>query len=117
MPVSLSHTLRTFKFLTLFGTLVGTIDAGVTSGRFKGTTHPLLKPENCKKNFLHKKFHALTGARFISCPDFTVKSLVGVGMNISKIICFCKCRRIKLKLVIFLFYDLPTCNKMGDIYH
>ena len=35
-------------------------------------------------------------------------------MNISKI-AFCKCRRIKLKLAIFLFYHLPTCNKKAEI--
>ena len=38
-----------------------------------------------------------------------------MGVNIPKIIFFCKCRRIRLKLVIFLFYDLPACNKKADI--
>ena len=40
---------------------------------------------------------------------------MGVGKNISKIIFFCKCRQIRLKLVIFLFYDLPVCNKRAEI--
>ena len=40
MPVSLSITLKTFKFLTLFVALVGTIDPGVTSGGFNGSGPP-----------------------------------------------------------------------------
>ena len=35
MPVSLSITLKTFKFLTLFVALVGTIDAGVSGSGLK----------------------------------------------------------------------------------
>ena len=40
-------------------------------------------------------------------------------MNIPIIIFFCKCRRIRLKLVIFLFYDLPACTviKRLKFYH
>ena len=34
MSVSLSITLKTFKFSTLFVALVGAIDTGVTSGGF-----------------------------------------------------------------------------------
>ena len=51
MSVTLSITIKTFKFLTLFVALVGTIYAGVTSADFKGSGLPLLKPEKYKKNF------------------------------------------------------------------
>ena len=37
MCVSLSITFMAFKFLALFVALVGTIDAGVTSGGLKGS--------------------------------------------------------------------------------
>ena len=114
MSVSHSITFKAFKFLTLLVALAGTIDASFTSGGYKGSG-PLLKPEKFKKNFSLIKFIAITGARFISCPDLIKKYLVGVEMNISKIIFFCKCRRISLKLVIFLFCDLPACNKKADI--
>ena len=40
MSVSLSITFKTFKFLTLFVALVGTIDAGDTGGGFKGSGPP-----------------------------------------------------------------------------
>ena len=50
MFVSLSITLKTFKFLLLFVALIGTIDVGVTSDGYKGSG-PLLKPENYKNNF------------------------------------------------------------------
>ena len=45
----------------------------------------------------------------------TIKFSVGVGINFSKLSFFWKCRRIRLKLVIFLFYDLPACNKKTEI--
>ena len=51
MSVSISITLKTFKFLTLFVALVETIDADVISGGFKGSGMPLLKPEKYKKHF------------------------------------------------------------------
>ena len=35
-------------------------------------------------------------------------------MYIAKIIFFCKCRRIRLKLVICLYYDLTACNKKAN---
>ena len=89
MSVSLSNTLKIFKLLALFVALVGMIDAGVTSYGIKGFGLPLLKPKKYKKNFWHIKFIAITGARFISCPDLTIKYSLGVGMNISKIIFFC----------------------------
>ena len=50
MFVSLSITLKTFNFLTLFVALIGTNDAGVTNDGFKGYG-PLLKLEKYKKNF------------------------------------------------------------------
>ena len=37
MSVSLSITFKTFKYLTLFLTLVGTIDAGVTVSGIEGS--------------------------------------------------------------------------------
>ena len=37
MSASLSIALKTFKFQTLFVALVGTIDAGATSGKLKGS--------------------------------------------------------------------------------
>ena len=51
MSVSLSITFKTFKFLALFVALVVTIDAGVTSGEFKGSGPLLPKPEKNKKTF------------------------------------------------------------------
>ena len=50
MFASLSTTLKAFKFLALFVSLIGTIDVGVTSNGFKGSG-PLLKLEKYKKNF------------------------------------------------------------------
>ena len=38
-----------------------------------------------------------------------------VEINIFKIILFCKCRRISLKFVIFLFQGLPACYKKAKI--
>ena len=35
-------------------------------------------------------------------------------MHISKIFLF-YCKRVRLKLVIFLFYDLATCHKKAEI--
>ena len=44
------------------------------------------------------------------------KILDGGGLNISKKkkFLFCKCRQIRLKPMIFLFYDLPACNKNAE---
>ena len=81
LSVGLSNTAKTFNFLTLFVALIGTIDAGVTSGGFKGSGSPLLKPEKYKKNFYHIKFIAIAGSRSISCPDLLVKYSMRLEMN------------------------------------
>ena len=44
-------------------------------------TDPQLEPENHKKNLKNSNFIAITKARFISCPDLTVKYLAGMGWN------------------------------------
>ena len=100
---------QTFKFLSLFVALVGMIDADVARSEFRWS-RPLLKPDLYKKNLKRIKFIAIAGARSISCPDLTAKYSVKMEMwdvveiNIFfKIILFCKCRRISLKFVIFLF--------------
>ena len=53
----LSITLKAFEFLTLFVALVGTIDAGVTSGSFKGPESPCSNRRNIKKKLLTHKIH------------------------------------------------------------
>ena len=65
----------------------------------------------------------MTGARSTSCPNLTVKWLVGVeiwGEGEKWVIehlqnyLFLTCKRIRLKIVIFLFYDLPASNKKAE---
>ena len=64
MFVSLSITLKTFKFLTLFLALIGKIDAGVTIDGFKGSD-PRLNRKKYEKNFSHIKFIAIKQDPFL----------------------------------------------------
>ena len=74
MFVSLSTTLKTFKFLTLLEARAATTKGG---GESKGAVPPK------QRDSVHKiqsiKFIAITEARSISCSDLTVKNSVGSG--------------------------------------
>ena len=90
MSVSLSITLKTFEFLTVFVALVGTIDAGGTSSGFKGSEPPLLKPDKHKKTLTYK-MHCNYWSKIRFLFRLNSKILGGggrVGMIISKIIFF-----------------------------
>ena len=54
MSVSLSITLKTLKFLTLFVAIVGTADAGVNRSGFKGSGPPAQTGEIKEKLPTHK---------------------------------------------------------------
>ena len=56
ISVGLSITLKTFKFITLFVALVGTIDAGVTIGGFKGSGPNAQTGEIKEKLLTHKTY-------------------------------------------------------------
>ena len=81
-----SISLKTFKFLTLFVAIVGTIDAGVTSGRLKSPDLlPAQTGEIQEKLLTHKIYCNNWGKIYFL---YKVKYSVGVRMNITKIIFF-----------------------------
>ena len=103
------------KKTTLFVALVGRIDADVTSGGFKKSGPPAQTGEIQEKLLTHK-IHCNNWRKIHFLSRLNCK-ILGGGEHPQNYLFFVKCKRIRLKLVIFYFiYDLAVCNKKADIH-